>query len=155
MEGAGSMPRVEIVVSSQLWVLRVFQLHSLKHTWSGWPLKPTHPHLGQWPELGREAEKTGSCNSWGELCLSVPWLSCHPPQSGHPCSLPPHSSSWLPPGLCCTYQATRRGTRSGCLDVQCSRGCLQERLLEWMCWSKDGGGLLFLDCGEVTTGVCR
>ena len=38
----GPMLRVEMVVSSQLWVPGVSQLHSLKHTWSGWPLKPTH-----------------------------------------------------------------------------------------------------------------
>lgn len=70
MAGGGSMLSIEMVVSSQLWVLRVFQLHSLKPTWSGWPLKPTHHmhtylHLGQWPELGLAAEKTGSLQFMG------------------------------------------------------------------------------------------
>ena len=58
----------------------------------------THPHLGQWPELGRAAEKLGSLQLMGELCLSVPSLSFwSPTQSAHPCSLIPHSPSQLPP----------------------------------------------------------
>lgn len=41
MAGAGPMLRIEMVVSSQLWVLRILLLHSLKHIWLDWPLKPT------------------------------------------------------------------------------------------------------------------
>lgn len=66
MAGARPMLRVELVVSSQPWVLRIFPLHRLKHIWLGWPLKPTqcriyaHPHLSRWPKLSRVAEKTGA-----------------------------------------------------------------------------------------------
>ena len=136
--GARPMLRVEMVVSSQLWVPGVFQLHSLKHTWSGCAVKPTHhihtyPHLGQWPELGGQLRSQVPCNSWGELCLSVPSLSCQPPPQVWSPLLPAsltHLASC--PRLPCTYWAIRRGTHCWCLVMKSSRCRLHEGLLEWM-----------------------